>query len=119
MKQYSFSSFKSKKLLKIWEDKVLFLLKIYVSMLFILFVKLFLHKASCYLKKTISNVAKYFFVTVSSLASGIKEMGHGELTTTSSCSSFMPLCLQRNKLDITLEVFRTGVDIYFFPGCQT
>jgi hypothetical protein len=48
-----------------------------------------------------------------------KKMGHAELTTTSSCSSYVPLCLQRDQLDITLKVFRTGVGISFFPGCRT
>jgi len=84
-------------------------------MLFILFVKLFLHKASCYLKEDNFKRCKVIFVVVS----GIKEMGHGELKTTSSCISFMPLCLQRNQLDITLKVFKIGVVISFCPGFQT
>jgi hypothetical protein len=33
------------------------------------------------------------FIAVLFLVLGIKEMGHGELTTTSFCSSFMPLSL--------------------------
>jgi hypothetical protein len=72
------------------------------------------------LKRTqFQTLRSTFFVVVSSLVSGIKEMGHGELTTTISCSSFMPLCLQRNQPDITLKVFRTGLGISFFPGRQT
>jgi hypothetical protein len=52
------------------------------------------------------------------LVLGIKEMGHGELTTTirtttTNCSVFMPLVLPAGgQADTTLNIFTAGMGIY-------